>query len=221
MDLSKITEWSYKRYGLFFKNKIKRDKDFDDKINKIIELINNEKILNIDEIAEKSNCTLEECFLKINYLKNKKILSDKYYIDRVNKELKECNEEEKKLLEKYNNFLYLRHFQIDQIVLNLQNTTIENKDEMKEKVLNELLFLENKGLLNGITINLVDKKIIYYSLEKHKKELDYLTIECENCGALNDVNIGSKTRCEYCETIIDGTNEELINYVKNKKDTNQ
>ena len=135
-------------------------------------------------------------------------------------ELKECNEEEKKLLEKYNNFLYLSHFQIDEIVLNLQNTTIENKDEMKEKVLNELLFLENKGLLNGITINLVDKKIIYYSLEKHKKELDYLTIECENCGALNDVNIGSKTRCEYCETIIDGTNEELINYVKNKKDTN-
>ena len=36
-----------------------------------------------------------------------------------------------------------------------------------------------------------------------KKVRDYITINCPNCGALNDVNRGSKVRCEYCETIIE------------------
>lgn len=41
MVLSKIIEWSYKRYGLFFKNKIKRDKDFDAFINEMNKLNQN------------------------------------------------------------------------------------------------------------------------------------------------------------------------------------
>ena len=36
-----------------------------------------------------------------------------------------------------------------------------------------------------------------------KKEKDYVTINCPNCGDLNDVNRHSKTRCEYCKTIIE------------------
>ena len=31
-----------------------------------------------------------------------------------------------------------------------------------------------------------------------------VSINCENCGALNDVNRGGKVRCEYCGSIIEG-----------------
>ena len=52
-------------------------------------------------------------------------------------------------------------------------------------------------------INDVDKKLIYFTDEKSEKEKDFISFCCDNCGAINDVNRGNKTRCEYCGTIIE------------------
>ena len=63
--------------------------------------------------------------------------------------------------------------------------------------------LYDKDLINGVKLNEVDKEILYYTVEKNKKEKDFISIRCKNCGAINDVNRGNKTRCEYCNTIIE------------------
>ena len=57
-------------------------------------------------------------------------------------------------------------------------------------------------MINGIKINEVDKEIIYYTIEK-SKVTDLISVECDNCGAINDVDRGIKTRCKYCNTIIE------------------
>ena len=65
-------------------------------------------------------------------------------------------------------------------------------------------YLDKKDLLNGINIDLVDEKIIYYTeSEIEKKERNILAIECPSCGALNDVPKTGKTRCEYCDRILE------------------
>lgn len=80
---------------------------------------------------------------------------------------------------------------------------IKNLDAIEDKVFEDLCYLDDKHLLNGISINRVDRKIIYYTIEKHKREKDYITMNCPNCGAINDVDRHGKTRCDYCKTIID------------------
>lgn len=85
----------------------------------------------------------------------------------------------------------------------MPGATLKNIDKYNEEVFNDIKNLYEKDLINGIKLNEVDKEILYYKVEKQKKEKDYISIRCKNCGAMNDVNRGSKTRCEYCDTIIE------------------
>lgn len=85
----------------------------------------------------------------------------------------------------------------------LPGASIANLEKYKEQVFNELKMLYDKDLINGVKLNEVDKEILYYTVEKRKKEQDFISMRCGNCGAINDVNRGGKTRCEYCNTIME------------------
>ena len=205
-DFSDISEKSFQRYSKFYGEVVLHDENFEKKIKKIYQLIINNKETDITRIAELSNCDYHECISKIKYLKHKRKIGD-YYIDALNKEIKPCNKEERLLIKKYYPYIYVHHYQIDEIAKKLPYATIDNLEEIEEQVLNELDYLDKKNLINGINIDRVDKKIIYYTIEKQKKEKDYISLNCPNCGALNDVPRTGKARCEYCETIVEDINE--------------
>lgn len=203
-----ISEWSYQRYARFYNEVKASDPKFDEKINKIYNLIVNEKCDDLHFIAQDSGCTYDECIMKIKYLKNKRKIGD-LYIDYINGIIKECSKEDQKLLQKYSPFIYTNHFQIKEMAVKLPEATAFNIQSLEEKVFRDIEYLDSKGLINGISLNKIDKKIIYYTIEKHKNEKDYVTINCPNCGAINDVERGNKTRCAYCQTIIEAKN---LNY---------
>ncbi len=197
-----ISEWSYQRYARFYDEIKASDSNFDKKISKIYDLIVNEKCEDLHFIAEDSGCTYDECIMKIKYLKNKRKIGD-LYIDHINGIIKKCSEEDQKILQKYSSFIYNNHYQIHEMALKMPEATINNLKQLEEKVFKDIEYLDSKGLINGIILNKIDKKIIYYTIEKHKNEKDIITINCPNCGAINDVNRGSKTRCAYCNTIVE------------------
>lgn len=207
LKLNNISEFSFQKFGKFYGQIILPDENFNKKINKIYELITVNKKTDLEEIAKLSNCEYNECVLKIKYMKNKRILGD-YYIDTISREIKKCSPEDKKLIKKYSPYIYGNHYQIDEIARKLPNSRVDNLSEIEDQVLKELDYLDKKNLINGINIDRVDKKIIYYTIEKHKKEMDYISLNCKNCGALNDVPKKGKARCEYCETIVED-NEEI------------
>ena len=196
-----INEWSYKRYADFYGEMELSDEDFLKKITIILELIKNGED-DIDFIAKESNCTIEECIMKINYLKNKRAL-DNCYINRDTNTLVKCTEEDMILVDKYKPYIYGSHLPLDEIIAVVPSNT-NDYNEKKEQVIKELKYLIDNKILNGVILNEVDNKIIYYSVEKHNKEKDYVTIECSKCGALNDINYNSKARCKYCDNIITG-----------------
>lgn len=202
MNETRISDDSYKKYAKYYDYIEPTDSKFNDKVNKIYDLIVNENVDDIEFIAQESDCTLEECVMKIRYLKNKRIIGD-YYIDLVTKTIKICSIEDQKLLAKYSKYLYNQHLQVDEIALKLPTTTYENYQEAREKVYKDLLSLYEKGLLNGVKLNPVDYAISYYTIDKRKKNLELITVNCPNCGALNDLYRYGKVRCEYCETIIE------------------
>jgi len=197
-----INEWSYQRFARFYGEIKPSDDKFNDKIKKIYDLIINDEEDDLDVIAEKSGCSFTECVMKIRYLKNKRKIED-YYIDLVTKTIRKCSKEDEELLKKYIPFIYNQHLQINQMIARMPGASVDNLELMKHQVLKELLYLDKKGLLNGISINEVDNKIVYYTIEKHKNEKDILTINCKNCGAINDVPRHSKVRCAYCKSIIE------------------
>ena len=197
-----INEWSYKRFSRFYNVVEFNDNEFEEKLSKIEKLINVDNCDDIHFIANDTGCTYEECIMKIRYLKNKRVIGD-YYIDTIDGIIRRCSKEDVELLNKYKAFIYKYHYQIDDITLKLPNTSVDNYNYMKNLVIKELKYLIDKGLLNGVVLNEVDNKLVYYSIEKRKNEKDYISISCPNCGALNDVNRGSKVRCEYCNTIIE------------------
>lgn len=197
-----INEWSYKRFSRFFGKLELNDKEFEKKLKKIWELIVIEKEEDIENIALLSNCTIDECLLKIKYLENKRKIEN-YYIDVTEKTIKYCTPKDKKLLEKYSPYIYKLHLQPIEIALRLPEATNDNLESIENKVIEELCYLDRKYMINGINIDKVDKKIIYYTIEKHKNEKDYITIACSNCGAVNDVPRMGKARCNYCATIVE------------------
>ena len=197
-----ISQWSYQRYARFYNDVKSADPLFEKKISNIYKLIVEEKCEDLHFIAEDSGCTYEECIMKIKYLKNKRLIGN-LYIDHIHGIIKECSEEDKKLLNKYSAFIYTNHYQIKDIAVKLPSATATNIKELEEQVFNDLEYLDSKGLINGIILNKVDHKIVYYTIEKHQNEKDYVTINCPNCGAINDVQRDSKTRCEYCKSIIE------------------
>ena len=196
-----INEWSYKRYADFFGQMELADPKFNEKISTIIKLIN-EGEDDIEFIAKESGCTVPECSLKIEYLKNKRML-DNIYIDRDYNRIIKCSEEDLRLIDKYKPFVYSSHRTIDEIVT-LAPATTNDINKNKETVRKELKYLISKRILNGVIYNEVDDKLIYYTIEKHRHDNDFATIECDKCGALNEVNYNSKERCKYCGNILRG-----------------
>ena len=97
LDLSHINEDSFQRYAKFFGNTIPTDDEFINKLNSIYIAVIKDHDTKISSIAKKSNCSSEECVLKIRYLKNKRMLGD-FYIDTLHDELVMCSEEDSKLL---------------------------------------------------------------------------------------------------------------------------
>lgn len=200
---STLSQTSYHNFAKFLdKNNITFDDEhFEKKLFKIKILISEGK-RDIKEIAQESDCTFEECILKIKYLQKKQILTQ-FHIDIKGNELIECTPDDLKLIKKYTPFIYNNNFTLDEITIKKRRSTTQNYNKLRDNIFKELKYLVDNDLVNGIRLNEVDKEIIYYTLEKQKKR-DLVTITCPNCGALNDVNRGDKKRCEYCKTILEG-----------------
>lgn len=195
----------YENYSEFLNGMKTKDSHYHKKMNTIINLINKNKMTDLHEIARLSGCDYYEVIIKIKFLKRQKLIEN-YYIDKENGILNHCSIEDKKLIEKYDQFIYGKHLQLEYIAKSLPGTTFENLEKVKKQILEELSYLDKKDLLNGINIDLVDEKIIYYDVEQLKKNKDYVSVDCESCGAPNEVPRRGKSRCEYCERILE---EEL------------
>ena len=207
-----VNENSFQNYAKFYGEVIPSEKDFDQKLNCIYNLIVNQHVDDIQKIMELSQCSLTETVLKIRYLKNKKMIGD-YYIDTVHMKLVPCSLEDEKLLEKYKPYIYAMHIQIDEMVPLIQNPERLNVSSLRNQIFRELTYLDKKGLLNGLKIDDIDGTILYYSIEKRKVFSDHETIHCPNCGALNDVDVMGKCRCGYCGTILVGKNyQDSVHY---------
>lgn len=203
-----INEKSFQNYAKFYGMMIPVDDEFNKKLNKIYRLIVIENVDDINFIAKDTGCTYEECILKIKYLKNKRAIGE-YYIDHINGIVKKCSKDDLALLKKYKPYIYGKnHLQINEIAARMPMTTINNLKEREQEVIKDLKYLYNKDLINGIILDEVDGKITYYSIEKRLKK-DTVSIDCENCGAINDVTRGGKTRCGYCGLIIEDKDNEI------------
>ena len=199
--LDSVNNDSYQKYAKFYGDVVPNDDNFEVKVNNILNLIKQGEV-DIKEIAKSSHCTYPECVLKIKYLKNKRLIGD-YYIDTDNLKLLICNKEDEKLLKKYKVSIYNKHLSVEEMADHLYKIDpyTHTKDDYINMVFKDLKYLDSKNILNGVILNDVDKTIKYYTIEK-KKETDLVTVHCPNCGALNDVDVDSKTRCSYCNTII-------------------
>ena len=193
-----ISKNSFNNFSKYFADKEDEDDQdeftFEAKLQKIYDLILNEKVTDLNFITKESGCgTLEECVLKIRYLENKRIIEN-HYIDLNSKTVKKCSIEDEKLLQKYCGFIYNQHLQIDEITLKLPTTTNKNYHQEKERVYQEILYLYDKYLLNGIRLNKVDRYISYYTIDKKRQKLDVTMIKCPNCGANNELKRYTKVR---------------------------
>ncbi len=204
---SNIDEVSFQKYAKFYGEFYPHEEEFDFKIRRINSLINEMGERDIKKIASMSFCEIPECVIKIRYLKNKRLIGD-FYIDTVNLKLLDCTEEDLILLGKYKPFIYGEHSQIEDFVYKLDNSQHLGIEELKKQALEDLIYLDKKGLLNGVIIDEIDGGIKYYSIEKRKTVYDKETVHCPNCGALNDVELADKTRCSYCNSIILGSKYE-------------
>lgn len=199
---NKLNKKEYLNYVKFLGDLQPNDNNYNEKINKIKSLINNNQMTDINEIAKLSGCSYHECILKIKFLKNQGIIEN-YYVDEQNGIINKCSESDRKLITTYAPYIYTKQLQLDQITKLLPQTTYDNFEIIRKTVLNDLSYLDGKNLLNGINIDLVDEKIIYYKKTKNNNQKDIISLECEKCGALNEVPRNGKVRCEYCEAIIE------------------
>jgi len=207
IDVTHVNQNSFQNYAKFYGEIFPNDDQFDYKLNKIYVLIHDHHVTDIKRIAEISICEIPECVLKIKYLKNKRLIDD-LYIDTVQMKLIPCSVEDQKLLDQYKPFVYGSHLQPDEIANVLPNPNYLDIVSLRKKVFDDIQYLNQKGLINGIKVDDIDHRIIYYTIEKRKKYPDHQTVHCPNCGALNDVDITSKVRCSYCQTIVKGEKYE-------------
>ena len=211
IDTNHVNENSFQNYAKFYGEIIPSENDFNDKLNTILTMIQSGET-DIRKIANATNYTEAQVILKIKYLKNKRLLDD-YYIDTVNMKLLPCSKEDQILLDKYKPYIYGSHTQIVEFAHMIPNPDRLPFEEHKKRILDELVSLDRKGLLNGVKINDIDGEIIYYTIEKRKTIANMETIHCPNCGSLIDVDKNNKVRCSYCNTIIIGSeykDEEVI-----------
>lgn len=204
-----ISEWSFQRFAGFYDERVFPDPNFNEKIEKIKNCILTKKYERLDEIASESGCTVEEALMKIRYLKNKRVLDD-IYIDRYNKLVKKCTEEDQKILEKYYSMIYFDHYSIVEMAQRVPNYHNKPMPIIEEDVFKDIKYLYDKCILNGIKLDEERKDIIYYTIEKHKKASQYATLNCPKCGALVDVGFNSNARCDYCGSIVEDTTHGKI-----------
>ena len=204
-----INEWSYQRFAGFYDERVFPDPKFNEKIAAIKSVVSSGKYERLDEIAELTGCTVEEAVMKIRYLKNKRVL-DNIYIDRYNRLVKKCTEEDEKLLEKYYNMIYFDHFSIIEMAQRVPNYHNKPMPIIEEDVFKDIKYLYDKCILNGIKLDEERKEIIYYTIEKHKKEVQFATLNCQKCGALVDVAFNGNARCDYCGSIVEDTTHGKI-----------
>ena len=196
----KISEWSYQRYCRFLGYDLLGDPDFDDKIQAVYEQVNTYHEEKIETIAQKTGCVVDECILKLKYLKNKRWIDTHYYINSTTKEIKKCTDKDLELLNKYYEMIYLKQYQVKEILKDLKK---EDESVTENDIVSELSYLINNSLLNGIKIDENDHEILYYSIEKRKKSAFQVTLKCPNCGALVDVPKFNSEKCGYCGTFVE------------------
>ena len=196
----KISEWSYQRYCRFLGYDLLGDPNFDDKIHAVYEQVHTNQEEKIETIAAKSGCTVSECILKLKYLKNKRWIDTHYYINVTTKEIKKCSDKDLELLNKYYEMIYLKQYQVKEILKDLKK---ENENVSENDIVKELQYLCDNSLLNGIKIDENDHEILYYSIEKRKKASFLVTLKCPNCGALVDVPKFNSEKCGYCGTFVE------------------
>ena len=200
--MSQVKEESYMDYTQFYGKESSKDKEFMKKMKIIYSQIIKDKEEDINKIAELAGCTYTECILKIRYLKQIKKIPEDYFIDEVNGLVNHCSPKDQQLLKKYRPYIYRSQLQIPDIVARIPLIPGKTKEEMQQQVLNDLIYLDDKDLIDGVIINKVDGTITYYTrYDKNKK--DKITVNCQNCGAPNEVNRGGKTWCSYCGSIVE------------------
>lgn len=204
IDVKHVNEDSFQRFAKFFGETYPHEEKFDAKLNQIYTLIQRNGERDIKKIAELSSCAITECVIKIKYLKNKRLIDD-LYIDTNNLKLIHCSKEDQELIDKYKPYIYGTHQQIGEFFNLIPWASGISGDEQKKKILEELKYLDENNLINGVKIDDVDGKLIYYTLEKRKTVYNQETVHCPNCGALNDVEITGKVRCAYCKSIVMGS----------------
>lgn len=211
IDKKHVNEESFQNYAKFLGETVPTDVYFDQKLQTIYRCIIKDNMTDIKAIASKSSCALTECILKIKYLKNKRLIGD-YYIDTTHFQLLPCSMADQALLDKYKPYVYGSHLQINEIANYVANPKYLSIRDLRNEVFQEIKYLYQKNLLNGLVLDEIDHKILYYSIEKRRNTGDYETIHCPNCGALNDVDKYGKCRCNYCKTILEGKEyrEEVI-----------
>ena len=165
LDFTKLLEKEYQSYAQFNGINCTTDESYQTKMNLIYDLIVNNKEKNIKNISKKSKCSIEECILKIKYLKTKDII-DNYIIDTNNYKLIETTLEEKALILKYSDLLNNKKLQINQIAEVIPRTQGESIQQLQQRIYKDLINLYNKSLLDNLIINQETGYINYYIIEK-------------------------------------------------------
>ena len=210
IDVNHVNENSFQRFAKFYGEVYPHEEKFDAKLNQIYTLISKNGERDIKNICELASCSVAECVLKIKYLKNKRLIDD-LYIDTNNLKLIPCSAEDQALIDKYKPYIYGSHTQVDDFFNLVDWVGGTSAEEQKKHVFEEIKYLADNGLINGVKVDDVEGKIIYYTLEKRKTIYNKETIHCPNCGALNDVDVTGKTRCDYCKGIVKGSAYNEVN----------
>lgn len=201
--VNKSQENKYIDYTKFYGTESVKDQDFLKKMKIIYSQIIKSNEEDIKQIAELAGCTYLECILKIKYLKQIKKIPEEYFIDEANGLVNRCSKEDQELLKKYRPYIYRSKLQITEIVARIPHVPGKTYQEIQKQVLDELIYLDDKDLINGVIINKVDGTITYYNPKEKNNKSDKITVTCQNCGAPNEVNRGGKNWCSYCGTIVE------------------
>jgi len=59
-----------------------------------------------------------------------------------------------KILQKYRSYIYRSQLQIPEIAAKLPKPTNKNRKEVQKQILNDLIYLDDKGLIEGILLNM-------------------------------------------------------------------
>ena len=206
--VNKSQERKYIDYAKFYGTESLKDEDFIKKMKIIYSQIIKSNEEDIKQIAELAGCTYTECILKIRYLKQIKKIPEDYFVDEANGLVNRCSKEEQELLKKYRPYIYRSKLQIPEIAARIPHIPGKKFQEIQKQVLDDLAYLDEKDLIDGIILNKVDGTITYYNTKGKNKNSDKITVNCQNCGAPNHLNRGGKTWCSYCGSIVEDASLE-------------